>query len=350
MNYSLLIIILSIAIYGGLRYASEHSRLAGTLPILHLGIPYGYTEDDLKKENLKGQYFIITGANSGLGLQTSEILAKYDANIILICRNEKKCKEATEKVKNQAINKNSQIIEYIVMDLSSFESIDQGYKKIEKYPIDHLFLNAGLAGFWELTLFNGVEGQFMVNHVGHFYLVKKLMNKLKNAKELKSIIPVSSVAHWDHIPEVLKNLKHYEDLDKHLNNKENYNNLKYYGISKIANILFGRKLIEVLNRNDVKIPIVHPGGIKSGLMKYMVDEGTTLEKISIYMQDILYWDENIGPFSLIGAALSKDIKNGDYVVPIARTSFNHPNADNKEIMNNLWQFTEEIIEHKHTKK
>jgi len=152
---------------------------------------------------------LITGANSGLGIETARALASLGPELVLGCRNKEKGDAAVESVRSTSKNDN---VHTMVVDVASMESVRSFTKDFEaKYPekaLDIVICNAGIMALpeYEETV-DHIEAQFGTNHLGHFLLVKGLMGMIKKSNHGK-IVVVSSSAHsqcppiinWERMP------------------------------------------------------------------------------------------------------------------------------------------------------
>ena len=193
---------------------------------------------------------IITGATSGIGKATAELLAEKGFRIISIARSEASSKSLIEKL--QSIYKSEH--SYYITDLSDLKSVEETTKKIsEEIPkIDVLINNAGC--FFEnyQASKQGYEMQWAVNHLSHFYLTNLLKEKLIASKS--RIINVSSGIHY------------MGKIDEESFTKtEAYSGFKAYGQSKLANVLFTFKLAALTKDTGITVNALHPGGINTGI-------------------------------------------------------------------------------------
>ena len=154
---------------------------------------------------------IITGANTGIGLETAVDLAKRNARVILACRSVERGETAAIEVRKRSGNDD---VVFVQLDLASLDSVRKFAAKIleEEPRIDTLINNAGVMALPERKLTqDGFEMQFGTNHLGHFLLTNLLLDRIKEAL-LARIINVSSSVHKmgsiDLITSILKNLTH----------------------------------------------------------------------------------------------------------------------------------------------
>jgi NAD(P)-dependent dehydrogenase (short-subunit alcohol dehydrogenase family) len=143
--------------------------------------------------DLTGKEVIVTGANSGIGVETARALAKAGARVVIAARDLKKANEVKDDIIKTTGNNNVEVEE---LELGSLKSVD---KFVERYlatkkPLHILINNAGIMNTPQGVTEDGFELQFGVNHVGHFALTVGLLPALKAAKNSR-VVMVSSLAH-----------------------------------------------------------------------------------------------------------------------------------------------------------
>ena len=205
--------------------------------------------------DMKDKICLISGANSGIGKVTAVELAKQGAHIIMLCRNEEKAERAKADILKVCGHKK---VDIVLADLSSLQQVSEAADHINAtYPhIDVLNNNAGLlmGNERELTE-DGYEMTFQVNHLSHFLLTYKLLDKVL-ASPRGNIINVSSEAH------------RFANLDlNNLQMEKGYSGLKAYSNSKLCNILFTYELAKRLDGTQTVTNALHPGGVASNFGK-----------------------------------------------------------------------------------
>ncbi|CAH2250003.1 jg12854 [Pararge aegeria aegeria] len=132
---------------------------------------------------LRGKTFLITGANSGIGLETAKALVKRKARVIFACRDIEKAKQAVAQIRHEQVTGGELIP--MQLDLASFESIEKFVEVVKAgfNKIDVLINNAGVVIPLELDMKTkeGFEIHLGVNHLGHMYLTNLLLDLLKKA-------------------------------------------------------------------------------------------------------------------------------------------------------------------------
>ena len=132
--------------------------------------------------DLEGKVFLITGANSGIGLATSLALAQGGAQVLMLCRDPKRAHEAAEMIKAQS-PKRTPIPQVFLADLSELESVRKAADEIlQKTPILHGVLhNAGNGIVKRTENAQGIESMFCTNVISTFLLTQSLIPLLRSS-------------------------------------------------------------------------------------------------------------------------------------------------------------------------
>ena len=155
-------------------------------------------------EYLRGRTAIVTGGNSGIGLETCKALASAGARVILCSRSVESAKKALKSEVYRRgkggyrVSPDRSDIEIKQLDLADLNSVDCFARDILKSEdrIDYLILNAGVMKYPKLQYTkDGFEYTNACNHYGHFYLTSLLLPKMRRQRHPSRIIAVSSSAH-----------------------------------------------------------------------------------------------------------------------------------------------------------
>ncbi|CAH9114163.1 unnamed protein product [Cuscuta europaea] len=209
---------------------------------------------------------IVTGASSGIGVETARVLALRGVHVIIAVRNVESGKEVQRSIAKQIPNAKVDVKE---LDLSSMESVRKFCSEYDSsgLPLNLLINNAGIMALPFTLSRDNVELQFATNHVGHFLLTNLLLEKMKHtARESQKegrIVIVSSEAHRYPYKEGIR-------FDK-INEKESYSPWYAYGQSKLANVLHANELDRHLKeeRVDITANSLHPGAITTNLFRHL---------------------------------------------------------------------------------
>ncbi|WP_242123876.1 SDR family oxidoreductase [Sphingobium sp. Sx8-8] len=205
--------------------------------------------------DLSGRTVLLTGCNSGIGLETMRVLALRGARIIAVARDEQKARAALAS----AGVADGMAVGAEFTDLSSVARAADAILA-SGVPIDIVITNAAIMALPKLETVNGLEKQFMVNHVAHHLLVTRLLPALRRSGR---IVVVASNSHNFAPPD--KGI----DFDN-LDGARGYSGFRFYGQSKLANVLFSRELARRLAMEKITVNALHPGLIgATGLHRYM---------------------------------------------------------------------------------
>jgi len=219
--------------------------------------------DAARKCRLDGKNVLITGANTGIGLETAKECAHRGAKVTIMCRNETKMKVALD-----ALNAITPFCaQGITCDLKSFDSVRQAAAETKK-ALDHIdicILNAGIM-LVPVELIDGIESEQYVNHFSHFLLLAQLYPLLQAAPARPRVVSLSSAAHGagDGNPDYWKRHESVEAYNKLC--KDSGSSFVPYGNSKLANVLHMRKMAEI--DADIGFYAVHPGIVDTELGRY----------------------------------------------------------------------------------
>jgi len=309
--------------------------------------------------SIKGKTVMITGANVGLGLETSRCLAVMGAKVILLSRSKSNGDAAIERiVEKHPETKNN--VSTMCVDLASFASIRAFASSFiaSKQPLHILINNAGQMAPPRTLTEDGFEMQIGVNHLAHFLLTGLLMETLEAAgtDECPSrVINLSSFGNWIAAP------KHGISLDD-LSAEDSYDLWARYGESKLANILFTRELQRRIDDAEFKRNVlcvsVHPGQIfETGLQRHMASK----EKIGFvvkayergwllgYLRDVLFFKKSIpqGAATVVYCALQQPafLEKGKHYFDCKVSDMVHESAT-LALQEELWSKSEQVSKKK----
>lgn len=201
------------------------------------------TSDVIKGIDLKEKIVIVTGGNTGIGLETTKTLANAGATVIVPARDVEKAKKNLEGIKN---------VEIEIMDIMNPDSIDAFAEKflLSNRPLHLLINNAGIMWVPLRRDSRGIESQLATNYLGQFHLTAKLFPALKKANGAR-VINVSSLGHQ---------MASFDFEDPNFLQRE-YETLQAYGQSKTASNLFSLELDNRAKAFNVRAYSLHPGSI-----------------------------------------------------------------------------------------
>jgi len=281
------------------------------------------------------QIAVVTGANSGIGFFITKKLVKNNIKVVLACRNTEKALAAMAKIENEVPNAE---LDFIQLDLSSLKSVREFAEIfVEKYgKINILVNNAGILFVPHKITEDGFEQIFQTNYLGHFLLTNLLLPFFPDEKTSKIVTQSSVLYRFGKI--------HFDNI----NLTKKYSKWRAYPQSKLASTLFAIELQRRLEAkgSNIQSVLAHPGiSIETNILKNKIIKFLAVKICSFFSHSA-----NLGANSAVTAALSDEIKGGDFVgldgflqgkgkpkkIKIL------PKATDKKIAEKLWDFSEKL--------
>jgi NAD(P)-dependent dehydrogenase (short-subunit alcohol dehydrogenase family) len=205
--------------------------------------------------DLHGRRAIVTGGASGLGLETSRALAQAGAQLTLAVRNRAQGDAAAEALRAGSGN---QAIQVALLDLADLASVRRFADDWGDAPLHILINNAAIMACPLARSVQGWESQFATNHLGHFALTQALLPALLKGAPSR-VVALSSSGHK-------LSAVHFDDI--HFERRD-YNKWLAYRQAKSANALMTLGLHLRHGADGITANAVHPGGIMTGLQKFL---------------------------------------------------------------------------------
>lgn len=288
--------------------------------------------------SLAGQTWVVTGANSGLGLETTRGLAAKGARVVMACRDAKRAEAAAQQVRDALPDAQ---LELRTLDLASLASVEAFVAGLGDAALDGVINNAGIMAIPRRTTVDGFEMQLGTNHLGHFALALRLLRLLERARAPRLIVVASSAHRWGTM--------NFDDLM----GERSYSAWGAYGQSKLANLLFMYELSRRLAAASRKTltAAAHPGYAATNLQG--VGAQMTGSKLGAWFMDtgnaVLAQSAAMGALPTLYAATA-DVKSGEYFGPDGLLELKgHPrrcdsNAKSKDVESarRLWELSEQL--------
>jgi NAD(P)-dependent dehydrogenase (short-subunit alcohol dehydrogenase family) len=209
--------------------------------------------------DLSGQTVIVTGAATGIGVETVRALAEAGADVVIAARKPDLAAAAIADVETTAKGK----VSFEMLDLSDFASIRAFGARWGARPLNILINNAAVMACPLDHTKDGLEMQIGTNHFGHFLMTALLTPALiagaKASGKTSRLVSLSSIGHvrsdirWD---------------DPHFKNGD-YEKWAGYGQAKTANALFAVGFNRRFKDQGVTANAVMPGGILTPLQRHL---------------------------------------------------------------------------------
>ena len=291
---------------------------------------------------LDGRRAIVTGGASGLGLETSRALAATGAHVTLAVRNVAQGEAAAQALR--AEQPDAQVA-VALLDLADLASVRRFAGAWGQAPLHILVNNAAIMACPLARSAQGWESQFAVNHLGHFALTQALLPALR-AGAPSRVVALTSTGHK--LGGVVFDDIHFERRD--------YHKWLAYGQAKSANALLALGLHLRHGGDGITANAVHPGGIMTGLQKYLPHEemaalgwfkpdGTPLDLFKTPAQGAAtsVWAATAASLSGRGGLYLEDCGIGLPQPPSNRVSGFSPHVADPEAAQRLWAVSQALL-------
>ncbi|MFD9075848.1 oxidoreductase [Streptomyces lasiicapitis] len=289
--------------------------------------------------DLTGRVYVVTGANSGLGLATTHALARRGAHVILAVRDEEKGHRAAAEITAGQPDARLEVRHLDLADLDSVRAFAAALHP-DRAGLDGLINNAGVMAPPRTLSAQGHELQFAANHLGHFALTGLLLDLL-SAGDNSRVVNVTSTNHR-------QGSLFFDDLS----GERAYAPMAYYNQSKLAGAVFGHELHRRLAEagSPVHSVLAHPGytatnlqtAAPTGLVKFLF--GRLLKPLA--------QSPDRGALPQLYAATAPEAKSGDFIGPDGMAELRgapkpvrlSPKATHRETAHRLWDISEQLTD------
>ena len=231
------------------------------LPQKPIASPFGHgtqAPEVIKGIDLTGKTAIVTGAASGIGIETARALASAGARVIMPVRSREAGEKVAADIRSSTGNKSVEVADLDLSDYASVSAFADSFVK-SGAPLHILINNAGIMATPQRRIMGNIESQFGTNHLGHMLLACRLASALTKGAR---VVALTSVGHR-------RSPIKFDD--------PNFETTKYdkweaYGQSKTANTLFALELNRRMEPKGINVYAVHPGGIMTNLQRDMSKE------------------------------------------------------------------------------
>jgi NAD(P)-dependent dehydrogenase (short-subunit alcohol dehydrogenase family) len=276
--------------------------------------------------DLTGKRFVVTGCSSGIGFETMNALAANGAHVIGLARTLAAAQEACARVGLSCTP--------VACDLSDLDSVAAASDSIRALngPLDTIIANAGIANLPTLQTQYGVEMQFLVNYIGHFALVNRLCDIVRDGTG--RIVIVSSSASINQAPAegVM-----FDNLDGH----RSYQPFVFYGQSKFAMALYAKELSRRLQGRGIAVNSLHPGATKGTRLNQHLRRPLALihAVAQLFMRNT---QRGAATQALLAASPRVTGISGEYWSD-CRIADGHPLLGDVDLAKRLWEVSDRII-------
>ena len=282
-----------------------------------------------------GRVAVVTGGNSGLGLETARELARHGARVVLTARDPAKGSTAVADIQASVPSADVSVAE---LDLASLDSVRAFASGLGEERLDLLINNAGIMMTPPRKTADGFELQLGTNHLGHFALTGLLLDRLARADAAR-VVTLSSIAHK-------RGKLDFDDLQR----EHDYGPQSAYEQSKLANAVFGLELDRRLRAagSPIVSALAHPGYSATNLQS-TGPEGVMKSLMGVTNR-ILAQGADKGALPTLYAATAPGVDGGSFIGPDGvLEARGHPTfvdatrrAQDPEAGRRLWEVSEEL--------
>ena len=213
---------------------------------------------------MPNKVFVLTGATSGIGKALAMDLARTGETLVIVAREAGRGSAALKEITLATQNRSIDLQLCDLSILSSVRNLAEVLKsRYEK--IDVLINNASVYRRKRVVTMDGYEEMFAANHLGPFLLTNLLLEPLQAAVQSNGSARIVNITAPSTVP------LNFDDL----HGERNFNSLKTFGATKMANLLFTFELARRLENTGIVVNAIHPGLARSGLMR----EGNILMRL-----------------------------------------------------------------------
>ena len=302
--------------------------------------------DARRVEDQSGTTVVITGGNSGIGLEAGRVLAARGANVVLACRDPERAEAARAAITPGGGGS----VSTIALDLADLDSVRTAADKLgaEHDSIDALVNNAGVMGGDHATTAQGFERQMGTNHLGHFLFTARLWPRLTAATAAR-VVNVASIASRGGKLDASMTRDTIVDPTPYRPNK-------VYSNTKQANLLFTGELHRRLAaaRSPMRAIAVHPGVSATNLFGRQLREqgmGFLVPLAEHVLMPIGFQSAAMGALPTLRAVADPEVPSGQLVGPTFMRGWRgkpgvidvYTVGTDQATARRLWELTEEIV-------
>lgn len=288
-----------------------------------------------------GRVALVTGAASGLGLETARALARAGATVLLACRTAERAEAARRQLGGEAGGS----LEILPLDLADLASVTAAAAEVGRRwaRLDLLINNAGVMALPRQLSADGYELQFATNHLGHFALSRALLPLLRDTPGSRVVTVTSGAHHFGRIA--------FDDLQ----GERRYDRWQAYAQSKLANTMFALELQQRLRASgsDTLSLAAHPGIARTDLQpRSVAASGKRLEAFAYRLMGPLFQSAADGALPQLYAATAADVSGGELIAPGSMAEMRGAPgrgrlpaaAVNRQERDRLWEVSEQLIQ------
>ncbi|MEZ5571539.1 MAG: SDR family oxidoreductase [Halioglobus sp.] len=283
--------------------------------------------------DLTGKNALVTGANTGLGLETARVLALRGAHVTMACRNMEKAEQARQLLVESSRGRlRHDQLDLLELDLNSLAATRQAAQTFVSrgIPLHLLVNNAGIMIPMERRTEDGFEAHLGINHLAHFLFTNLILDTLQASGGARVVVVASSAMGMATLTPAL------DDLNWE---RRKFSGFRSYGDSKLMNLMFARELNRRYAHSGIVANALHPGVIATELAR---DQSLPFTLLGMFMLPIMKSVPQGAATSLYVATSPNYDKQGGLYFSDCQEKPLHRLALDERACRDLWQRSSEL--------
>jgi len=286
--------------------------------------------------DLSGKNALVTGANTGLGMETARVFALRGAHVTMACRNVEKAEQARRSIVESSGGRiTDEKLDLLELDLNSLDSTRQSAQFFNSWgrPLHLLVNNAGIMIPTERRTQDGFEAHLGINHLAHFLFTNIIIESLQAAGRARVVVVASSAMGMATLTPALEDLNWKE---------RKFSGFRSYGDSKLMNLMFARELNRRYGKSGIVANALHPGIVATELAR---DQSLAFMLMGIFMMPFMK-SVSRGAATSVYVATSPEyqMRGGFYFSDCREKKPDHKLALDDRACRDLWQRSSELTE------
>jgi NAD(P)-dependent dehydrogenase (short-subunit alcohol dehydrogenase family) len=279
--------------------------------------------------DLTGRNALVTGANTGLGMETARVLALRGAHVTMACRNLEKAEQSRRSIVEAAAGRiDASQLDLLELDLNSLAKTRQSAQVFNSRgrPLHLLVNNAGIMIPMERRTEDGFEAHLGINHLAHFLFTNLVLDALRAAGRARVVIVSSLAMSGATLTPALHDLNWEQ---------RKFRGFASYGDSKLMNLMFARELHRRYAKDGIVANGLHPGIIPTELGRDQNLPGMMLGLLAVpFMKSVPR-----GAATTVYVATSPDyeMRGGLYFSDCREKKPDHKLALDDKVCGAIWQ-------------
>lgn len=279
--------------------------------------------------DLTGKNALVTGANTGLGLETTRVLALRGAHVTMACRDLQKAERARRSLVDASAGRiKADQLDLLALDLNWLAKVRESAREYLswKRPLHLLINNAGIMIPMERRTGDGFEAHLGINHLGHFLFTNTILDALRAGGSSRVVVVSSLAMSGATLTPALHDLNWEQ---------RRFQGFRSYGDSKLMNLMFARELHRRYAKDGIVANALHPGIIPTELARDQDRFGMLLGILAVPFAKSVA--QGAATTLLVATGGQYQLRGGLYFSDCQEKKPHHKLALNDQVCRDVWQ-------------